>query len=141
MEKVTKSDAEWKAQLDPQQYDVLRNHGTERPFTGKYLDSHEDGVYRCAACGNPLFSSDTKFNSHSGWPSFADVISEGNVELKTDRSFLMSRTEVNCNACGGHLGHVFDDGPGPKGLRYCINSAALELDGKSDSEKADKTDN
>jgi peptide-methionine (R)-S-oxide reductase len=127
-EKVTKSDAEWREQLTPQQYAVLRQHGTERAFTGEYVNTKSPGTYLCAACGQPLFDSDTKFESHSGWPSFWDVIDKGNVELRTDNSYGMMRVEVLCNRCGSHLGHVFDDGPrDTTGLRYCINSVSLKL--------------
>jgi peptide-methionine (R)-S-oxide reductase len=127
-ERVTKSEQEWREELGPEQYAVLREAATEPPFTGKYVDTKDDGVYRCAACGNELFSSDTKFESGSGWPSFTDPMNRANVELKTDTSHGMTRTEVVCAKCGGHLGHVFDDGPGETGQRYCINSCALNLD-------------
>ena len=130
MEKVNKTDQEWREQLTEQQYRILRQAGTERPFTGKYVNTEDDGVYACAACGNKLFSSETKFHSGSGWPSFWDVINQGNVKLHEDLSHGMRRTEINCAQCGGHLGHVFPDGPRDKtGLRYCINSAALEFEG------------
>jgi peptide-methionine (R)-S-oxide reductase len=127
-DKITKTDAEWRAQLSPQQYHVLREHGTERPFTGEYVHTKTDGTYACAACANPLFASDTKFESGTGWPSFWDVIDKGAVELIRDNSYGMTRIEVRCARCNSHLGHVFDDGPRDKtGLRYCMNSAALEL--------------
>jgi peptide-methionine (R)-S-oxide reductase len=129
MEKITKTDKEWREQLSQEQYQILRQAGTERPFTGQYVDEEDEGTYNCAACGNELFSSDTKFHSGSGWPSFWDVVSQGNVELHQDASHGMRRTEINCAKCGGHLGHVFEDGPRDKtGLRYCINSAALDFD-------------
>lgn len=127
--KVKKSDAEWRKELSPEQYAVLRQHATERPFSGKYVDTKEPGTYKCAACGQPLFSSDTKFDSGSGWPSFWDVIEKANVELREDNSYGMRRVEVVCSRCDSHLGHVFEDGPQDKtGLRYCINSVALELE-------------
>jgi peptide-methionine (R)-S-oxide reductase len=126
-EKIVKSDAEWKKVLTPEEYNILREAGTERAFTGKYWNNHEKGTYVCAADGNPLFSSDTKFESGTGWPSFWQPISKNAVETKTDRAFYMTRTEVLCSRCGGHLGHVFDDGPAPTHLRYCMNSAALKF--------------
>jgi peptide-methionine (R)-S-oxide reductase len=121
------TDEQWRERLSPEQYEVLRRHGTERAFTGKYANVKDDGMYHCAGCGAELFSSDTKFESGTGWPSFYEPAVAANVELREDRSFGMRRTEVLCRSCGGHLGHVFDDGPRPTGQRYCINSCALEL--------------
>ena len=121
-------DARWREQLTDEQYKVLREKGTERPFTGEYVHTKDDGIYRCAACGNELFSSDTKFDSGTGWPSFTEPANRANVKLEADHSYGMHRIEVNCAACGGHLGHVFSDGPGASGERYCINSCSLSLD-------------
>jgi peptide-methionine (R)-S-oxide reductase len=128
--KIEKSEASWREELTPEQYHILREKGTERAFTGKYAHSKQQGSYRCAGCGKVLFRSDEKFESGSGWPSFWAPAEDDSVETETDRSYGMVRTEVKCSDCGGHLGHVFDDGPQPTGLRYCINSGALELEPK-----------
>ena len=122
------TDEEWRARLTPEQYQVLRKKGTERPWTGKYVHAKDDGMYVCAGCGAPLFSSDTKFESGTGWPSFTEPAVADAVELHVDKSYGMRRTEVTCKRCGGHLGHVFDDGPGPNHQRFCINSVSLDLE-------------
>ena len=129
-DKLTKSDAEWRKQLTPEQYHVAREKGTERAFTGAYWDNHKDGVYRCIGCGSPLFQSDTKFESGTGWPSFTEPMLKDAVELEEDTSHGMRRIEVHCKKCGTHLGHVFPDGPGPTGQRYCINSCSLNFEEK-----------
>jgi peptide-methionine (R)-S-oxide reductase len=126
--RIEKSDAQWKAELSPEEYQVIREKGTERPFTGQYVNEKREGVYRCRACGTPLFSSETKFDSGCGWPSFYRAMDEENVREQEDRSHGMRRTEILCAACDAHLGHVFPDGPKPTGLRYCVNSVSIDLD-------------
>jgi peptide-methionine (R)-S-oxide reductase len=128
MAEVTRSESEWREQLTPEEYKILREAGTEPPFSGRYVYAKDDGIYRCAACGAELFSSDTKFDSGTGWPSFTEPVVAASVELLDDSSHGMHRTEVRCRRCGSHLGHVFPDGPAPTGMRYCINSLALDLD-------------
>ncbi|HEX9848427.1 MAG TPA: peptide-methionine (R)-S-oxide reductase MsrB [Acidimicrobiia bacterium] len=128
MTDMPQTESEWKKKLSSEQYQVLREGATERAFTGKYWDAKTEGVYRCAGCGESLFSSDTKFESHSGWPSFFEPLAEGAIDEEVDRSYGMVRTEIRCANCGGHLGHVFNDGPNPTGLRYCVNSASLDLE-------------
>ena len=127
IQKMDRSEAEWRAELSPEEYEVLRNKGTERAFTGAYWDSKDEGMYRCRGCGQELFSSDTKFDSGTGWPSFWQPLDPTHVATETDRAWGMARTEVHCARCGAHLGHVFDDGPRPTGLRYCMNGESLKF--------------
>jgi len=134
-DKVSKSPEEWRKQLTPEQFHVAREKGTERAFTGAYWNNKKDGVYTCVGCGAPLFSSETKFDSGTGWPSFSDIMPGGNVETEEDTSFGMRRIEVHCKKCGTHLGHLFPDGPGPTGQRFCINSCSLNFDEKGGEKK------
>lgn len=135
MSRIRKTEEEWRAELTPDQYRILREKGTEPPFTGEYLDEKTPGTYRCAGCGTPLFRSDTKYDSGSGWPSFYAPIDEANVRTEEDRSHGMRRTEIMCANCEAHLGHVFPDGPRPTGARYCVNSASLKLDPEGNGEE------
>ena len=136
MKRVEKPESEWKEKLSPAEYKVIRQKGTEPPFTGEYVHTKDAGVYRCRACGTPLFSSETKYDSGSGWPSFYEPLKDGNVREEDDSSLFMHRTEILCAACDAHLGHVFPDGPNPTGLRYCINSCSLDLDKDMDPDEA-----
>ena len=135
-DKIVKTDEEWREILTPRQYDILREKGTERAFSGHYIEYHEDGTYVCAGCGNELFRSDTKYDSKSGWPSFWKPLADDRIKTETDRSFFVVRTEIVCARCGGHLGHVFEDGPEPTGLRYCVNSLSLDFVKNADEEKS-----